>query len=165
MAARFLAESEAARRAKYREYVEETVREGLAESPWEKLEGRVVLGGREFVERVRGMLKGDRKEQPGLRELQRACRIEKVIEFVERAKGEKWVGFRDRHGDWGRDAVLYLGRKLCGMKLRELAEIAGGVDDATVGMGVMRFERRVKEGGEMTNLVEKAKVELLFVGM
>ena len=39
------------------------------------------------------------------------------------------------------------------------------MDDATAGMGVMRFERRVKEGGEMANLVEKAKVELLDVGM
>ena len=43
---------------------------------------------------------------------------------------------------------------MCGMKLRELAALAGGVDDATAGMGVLQFERRVKEGGEM-----------LFVGM
>lgn len=157
--------SEAERRARYRESVEEAVRERLPESPWEKLEGRVVLGGEEFVEKVRGMIKGDRKEQPGLRQLQRACGIEEVIEFVERAKGEKWAAFRERHGDWGRDAVLYLGRKLCGMKLRELAEVAGGVDDATVGMGVIRFERRVKEGGEMTKLAERARAELLDVGM
>ena len=58
------------RRAIYRDDTDrgrflETVREGLAESPLEKLEGRVVLGGREFVERVRGMLKGNVKEQPG----------------------------------------------------------------------------------------------------
>ena len=54
------------RRAIYRDDTDrgrflETAREGLPESPWEKLEWRVVLGGREFVERVRGMLKGDRK--------------------------------------------------------------------------------------------------------
>ena len=44
-------------------------------------------------------------------------------------------------------------------------EMAGGWYHATAGMGVMRFERWVKEGGEMANLVEKAKVDLLFVGM
>jgi REP element-mobilizing transposase RayT len=156
---------EAGRRRAYREYVEEAVREGLAESPWEKLEGRVVLGGREFVERVRGALKGNAKEQPGLRQLRRVCGIGKVIEFVERTKGEKWEAFRDRHGDWGRDAVLYLGRKLCGMKLRELAELAGGVDDATAGMGVLRFEQRIKESVEMAALAERARAELLDVGM
>ena len=73
--------------------------------------------------------------------------------------------FRDRHGDWGRDAVLYLGRKLCGMKLRELAELAGGMDDATVEMGVLRFERRMKGSGDMAKLAERAMAELLDVGM
>ena len=30
---------------------------------------------------------------------------------VEEVKGERWEEFRDRHGDWGRDAALYLGRR------------------------------------------------------
>jgi hypothetical protein len=36
--------------------------------------------------------------------------------------GSKGPEFRDRYGDWGRDLVLYLGRKDCGLKLRELGE-------------------------------------------
>ena len=63
------------------------------------------MGGEEFVERVRGMIKGDGKEQSGLRQLQRVCGIGKVIEFVERAKGEKWAEFRNRGLRTGRGVV------------------------------------------------------------
>jgi hypothetical protein len=41
---------------------------------------------------------------------------------VEGVKGEEWVAFKDQHGDRGGDLVLYLGRKACELKLRELAE-------------------------------------------
>ena len=38
---------------------------------------------------------------------------------VERVKGEKWMEFRDRHGDWGRDAALWLGRRCGRLKLAQ----------------------------------------------
>ena len=59
-------------------------------------------------------------------------------------QGAAMEKFRDVHGDWGRDLVLYVGRRRCALKLRELGELAGGVDDATVGMAVRRFEQRLQ---------------------
>ena len=55
-----------------------------------------------------------------------------MVKAVERFKGEKWADFRNRYGDWGRDLALYLGRKRCQLKLGKLAELAGGMDCASV---------------------------------
>ena len=79
-------------------------------------------------------------------------------------KGERWAEFRDRHGDWGRDLVLYLGRKRCGLKLGALSELAGGVDDATVGMAVKRFADRVRTTSEWQTRLREIENQMLNVG-
>src|SRR5262245_46533958 len=53
----------------------------------------------------------------------------------------KWDEFRDRHGDRGRDMVLYLGRRVCGLKLRELAEAIGLPNYAVVATNSKRYEK------------------------
>jgi len=89
-----------AQREAYRAYAEGSLRQGLPESPWEQLTERVVLGGAQFVGRIRSVVRGDPKEQPGLRQLQGRPTLRHVIQAVERLKGEKWEEFRDRYGDW-----------------------------------------------------------------
>jgi REP element-mobilizing transposase RayT len=127
-------------RRRYRDYVEAAVREGLDQSPWEELKEQVVLGSLEFVRGLRAHLGGDELEQRGARRLrEQRPDLAWVIRCVEVVKGEKWEEFRDRHGDRGRDQVLYLGRKACGLKLRELAEAAGVKEYGTVAMAVKRF--------------------------
>jgi len=148
----------------YQRYVEEAVRAGLEESPWEELEAGVVLGAAEFVARIRRGLRGDAKEQPGLRRLQGVPSWGQVVAMVEQMKGEKWASFRDRHRDWGRDLALYLGRKRCGLKLGELGAAVGGVDDASVGMAVKRFGERAAKEKELRQWLEKAD-KMLNVGM
>ena len=56
--------------------------------------------------------------------------------MVEKIKGEKWEDFRERYGDWGRDVVLYVGRKGCGLSLRRLGEAVGGMDYAAVSAAI-----------------------------
>src|SRR2546426_8302815 len=78
------------------------------------------LGDEGFVGQIQEVLEGDEQEQTGLRALRRRPGIEAICQVVEKIKGERWERFRDRHGDWGRDLVLYLGRKRGGLNLREL---------------------------------------------
>jgi chromosomal replication initiation ATPase DnaA len=75
-------------------------------------------------------------------------------------KGQKWEQFRDRHGDTGRDLVLYLGRKVCGLRLKELAAVVGVKEYATVAMAVKRFEARLNK--EQTLRQECQKVNQLI---
>jgi putative transposase len=153
------------RMGKYRRQAEQMVREGREESPWERLEAGLVLGGKQFVRQMRRRLEGNVKEQPALRQMQARPRIDAVVAAVEREKGQRWREFRDRHGDWGRDLVLYLGRRGCGLKLRELAELAGGVDDATVGMAVKRFQLRLGQEPQLRRRVKQIEAQMLNVGM
>jgi len=130
------------------------------ESPWEKLTEQVVLGGAQFVEKIAARLRGNAREQTGLRRLQRRPKLAEVIRAVEKLKGEKWETFRDRYGDWGRDLALHLGRKVCGLKLKELGEAAGGIDYVSVSAAVRRFEKRAEKNKTMARVLQQSR-ELL----
>jgi len=145
----------AKQRRRYREYVEEAVREGLERSPWEAVREQVVLGGAEFLAGLRRHLGGDEQEQRGARRLRaERPRIEAVIAAVERVKGRRWAEFRDQYGDSGRDMVLYLARRLCGLKLAELAEAAGLRNYGVVATSVNRYEERLQ-----ADRAEKARMK------
>ena len=152
MGGRGLAEQQRA----YRRLAEEALREGLVESPWERLEAGVVLGGRQFVQRMRHYLRGDEREQPQMRRLKARPGWEQVVAAVEKVKGERWEQFRDRYGDWGRDLALYLGRRHCGMKLRELAQKVGGIDYVSVAGATRRFAELVGQDKTLAAAVERA---------
>ena len=139
----------------YRRFVEEAIREGVMPSPWERLQAGLVLGSAEFVRRMRHRLRGNAKEQAGLRQLRERVSFDRVVAVVERLKGERWTAFRDRYGDWGRDLALYLGRKRCGMRLRELAAAAGGLDYGSVSGAVRRFEQRLQRDEQLAALTQQ----------
>jgi len=157
--------SQGEERRRYREYVEAAVREGLEKSPWEELQEQAVLGSQAFVVGLVRQLAGDEREQRGVRRLrERRPEMASVIRCVEAVKGEKWEAFRDRHGDTGRDLVLYLGRKVCGLTLNALAAVAGLKEYATVAMAVKRFATRLHQ---QEDLQEKCRrvTQLLNVKM
>ena len=130
----------------YREYVETALREGLEKSPWEELKEQVVLGSLGFVAGLKEYLAGDELEQRSARRLrEQRPDLARVICCVEEEKGEKWEEFRDRHGDCGRELVLYLGRRVCGLKLKELVQCVEIKEYAAVAMAVKRFETSLKK--------------------
>jgi len=150
-------------RRAYRDEVEATLREGLQESPWRRLIGQVVLGSQDFLRRLQIGLQGDDREQPALRSMRARPGFAQVVAVVERLKGEEWGQFRNRHGDWGRDLVPYLGTSAGALKLRELGEACGGMDYAGVSMAVKRFAQRAAQDGELATLLARAKGDLLNV--
>ena len=109
----------------------------------------MVLGGEGFLARLREQVQGNEREQGAVRRLgARRLPLEEVIRQVEAVKKEEWAAFRDRHGDSGRDLVLSLGRRVCGLKLKELAVVAGMRDYSAVALAVKRYERRLEQKGE-----------------
>jgi hypothetical protein len=125
----------------------------------------VVLGSEKFVEKLRGHVRGKAREQRGVARLGSARpRLEDVIANVEKVKGEAWAEFRDRYGDEGRDLVLYVGQRACGMKLGELAAAAGMSDYKAVSMAIRRYEGRLRRSASGQALLRKvcqmSKVEM-----
>jgi REP element-mobilizing transposase RayT len=147
-------------RETYREHVESAIRQGLAESPWEKLTAQTVLGGMEFVRQVAGAVQGNTREQPRWRQLRRSPKMEEIIAAVEKVKAERWDTFRDRHGDWGRDLALYLGKKGFGIKLKELGEAAGGMDYMSVSAAVKRLEQRIGKDAALSAALHNCRKQL-----
>jgi len=84
---------------------------------------------------------------------------------IEELKGERWEAFRDRHGDWRRDVVLYLGRRECGLKLRLLGQAVGGLDYAAVSLAIQRMEQRLGEDKRLMKTMNKAKAELKILNI
>ncbi len=149
------------RQRAYRQYVEEAVRQGLVESPWERVEAQLLLGTAAFVKRLRRLARGDEREQPALKQLRERPGWEEAVRVVEKLKGEKWEQFRDRYGDSGRDVTLYLARHCCGMKLRPLADAVGGMDYGSVSNTVQRLARRAKQDKKLGRFLEQAKFTLM----
>jgi len=89
---------------------------------------------------------GNEQEQRGARRLVEArLLLETVIIAVEQVKGQKWDEFREKHGYRGRDMVLYLGRRVCGLKLAELAKAVGLRNYAVVATNAKRYERTLEK--------------------
>jgi hypothetical protein len=130
---------------------EALVREGRVEAVWEGVRGGALLGSERFLEKMRVYVQGNDQEQSGLWQLQGRPTLAMAIAAVEKMKGQKWEDFRDAHGDWGRDLVLYIGRTRCGMTLRELAAAAGGVQYGSIGAALRRFGRQLKNDHQLHN--------------
>jgi REP-associated tyrosine transposase len=145
----------------YQEYTEKAILEGAQASPWEFLQGQAVLGEEGFVKGMQRKLKGDEREQAGLRALRGRPDWERVVKAVEVIKGERWERFRDRRGDWGRDAALWLGRRWCGMKLRELSQAVGLGHYGSVGTAIKYLEQRCQADPKLARLMNRARQQLL----
>ena len=87
-----------------------------------------------------------------------------VIQAVQKVRCEPWETFRDRHGDRGRDLVLFLGRRMCGLKLKELARESGLAAYAGVAMAVKRYEA-LRDRDPVQQACFRQVVELLNVKM
>jgi hypothetical protein len=102
------------------------------------------LGGERFVAEVRAAWKRRSAEEARSGEFCGGVAWERIVAAVEAVHGERWEEFRDRYGDWGRDAALCLGRQRGQLKLEEPARLSGGVGYTTVAQGVRRARQQIQ---------------------
>jgi len=152
-------ESQAEHREQYRQYVEKAIREGLETTGfWAELKEGAILGSERFVQQMRDKVTGDAQEQRAAKRLQRErLPWRELLAAVEELKAERWEQFKDRHGDSGRDMLLYLGRLRSGMKLKELA-LEGGLENyGAVAMAIKRYGNKLAQDAN-----ERARLEKLM---
>jgi hypothetical protein len=82
------------------------------------------------------------------------------VRAVAGAKGEKSEQFYQRHEERGREAALWLARRRARCRLREFAELAGGLDHAAVGQSLSRFGRRLARQPELRHRVTEMQRQL-----
>jgi hypothetical protein len=125
------------------------------------LVGQVLLGGKEWLEKWRRQIRGCQREQPQLKSIGARPTWE-LVAAVEELRGLAWKQMRGKRGDWGRDLVWYVGRKLGGMSLKTLGEQAGGSDYATVSAAIKRMERRLQKDSALSDSVRGLRNRLKF---
>jgi len=81
------------------------------------------------------------------------------VAALERVKGQSWNEFAERHGDWGRDAALWLGRRTGRLRLAELGRLVGNLDYAVVSKAIARFEQRMRTDPQLRNLLADVQLQ------
>jgi len=109
---------------RYREFVREGIR---AESPWKDVKGQIYLGDREFIDKIKGLIRG----KEAIKEIPRAQR------YIMKQSLKKIF----KRGD--RDLAMYEAHIRYGYTLKEIAEYVG-VHYTTVSRAVKRIEERQK---------------------
>ena len=136
----------------YREYCEEALRQGPPESPWTRVIGQTVLGSERFAARLAAGLK---KDAPATKRLSKRPDFNSVIAVVENLRGQKWGEFRDSYGDWGRDLALHLGRKVCGMSIRELSARVQ-IEYMSAATALRRFAEKAQKDATLAKQIDRA---------
>jgi len=150
-------------RERLRRRIEGYVKQGLKEDDLAALKARLLLGSRAFVEAIKRRVKKVSKEQPERKVLERHVSFDQIVAVVEAMRGMKWDQFCDKHGDESRDMVLYLARRRSGLTLREIGELAGGLDYKAIGKATERFCHRLKTDAVLQAQTTKCRRQLSLV--
>jgi hypothetical protein len=155
--------SRAERQTALREYTEAPIRQGRMDSPWEGLLGGVVLGSAEFAQRVMSGRKINAEEQTGTRQLRRRVSWEAVVKAAEEVRGAKWEEWRERHGDWGRDAAMHVAVRHGGMGLAEVVRAVKGIRYQAAAQAVKRFAASLKKDAARRKFVVELQRQLSII--
>ena len=154
---------ESERRAALRQYTEQPILQGTLECPWDRLVAGLVLGTEAFARSLKPGLRIKEREQRQARKLARPVAWPEIIAALEQARGERWDQLSERHGDWGRDAALWFGRRHGRLPLARLGDLAGGLDYAAVSVAVRRFGRRIAQDAKLRRKLEEIERVMLNV--
>ena len=149
-------------RREYRRFVAAGV-ESMPPSPWHEAVSGLIVGGEEFVGRIRELLSGRDADQslPALEALRPRPSLDRIVDVVAdsfNADPGNWVPGR-RHDDQARAVAAYLARRTFGYRATEVAKALGYTSHGGVLTAVRRVEkaartlsRRVERlGKELTN--------------
>jgi putative transposase len=146
-------------RSRYRQFIEEGIERGY-DTPWEKLQGQVVLGGDEFIRRLKGKINGKAspREQPSMKVLE-AVRPNDIIKQLSRELGiktEELVGKRPARRDY-RALVMEMMYRYGRLGQVEIGARMGGLDYSTVSRERKRLREKMAVDRALKRLVEKAE--------
>jgi len=150
-------------REAYRKYIQQYVTRGGAPVGDEDFSGRIALGSQAFLAKVKNWAGRVTKEQPDRRQLLKRVTVAAIVSLVERQRSESWTVFADRHGDWGRELVLYLARRRSGLTLRQIGAALGIAEYKTVGKAVQRFGLSLHNDAMKRKMLRECLAELSLV--
>jgi REP element-mobilizing transposase RayT len=134
------------RKSKYRNYVEEGVRYGISETPWEKVQGQAVIGSLSFFKKVRQYAKGNPREQRGIQAWERRATVplKQIRDAVAKAMGKPYNDWIKQYGSKERALYFLAARQHGGVRLMELAKEAG-IDYMSISQASNRLKKKLEK--------------------
>ncbi len=151
-------------KADYRRHLEDYVRQGVEEGVFERLTAALAIGGATFIENLRRKVPKRAGGETNARSWRRLLPFAEVVRAIESVRGERWDDFIGRHGDYGRDLALHIGRLKCGLTLRELGKEAGEMSIPGVAKACERMLKRLKNDRKMQRVSAKVLKKLIRNG-
>jgi len=143
-----------------RQFTEAPIRQGRLDSPWNGLIGGLVMGSKEFAQTV---LKPSKNAKP--RDVRQFIRIHRmswseIVNLAEASLKQPWCEILKLHGDWGRDATIYVAVHHGGHLLSEIVPQIDGLEYSAAGKATARFGQLLKLDPERKKFVEAMKLHL-----
>ncbi len=146
-------------REKYRAYVEEGLKEGIEGTPLKAVQGQAVLGGEDFVEKIKRTLKG-KELSSDIVERKRFMTLPNpgdVIKEVAKAFGtdEERLREKGRKDNTARKAAIYFVQRYSGLSNEEIGKRFGGIHFSAVSKASERLKRAMADDRKLARLIEK----------
>jgi hypothetical protein len=137
------------RRLEYRRFVESALMEPMV-SPLQEARWQAVLGSENFHQQLRDRLLGWRKKRreiKAVRHCGRGARLEEIVREVGRVYGLSARAVREQAGrqQEAKGVAMTIIWEMCGLSLRELGEVFGGMDYAAVAQQIRRTRLREEQ--------------------
>jgi len=145
-------------REKYREYVEEGLREEI-ETPLKNLHGQIILGIDEFIERIKRMLKGKDLSHEIIerKRLMAQTLPDEVIKKVAKAFGtkEEIVKERGHKDNIARKAAIYFIKRYSMLSNEAIGKLFGGIHFSAISKASDRLRKEIIADKKLANLVNE----------
>lgn len=148
------------KRSALRRYTEEPIRQGAMESPWEELTAGVVLGSKDFAQRLLSGKPKNMEEQTPARRLRKKAAWNELIAAAGKIRGDSWKTVCARHGDWTRDGTIYFAVRLGGLRLTEVITHIQGLKYQAAAQAVLRFAKTLAKDKERQAFVKELQIQM-----
>ena len=150
-----------------RAYTEEPLRQGHLKNPWDRVVGGFVLGDADYAKRLLKQAEADVGEQTEARRLAHPGQIgwDQLVGWAEKETGVEWQDALVRHGDWTRDAVVFVAVRHGGWRLSEVVGRIAGLKYPAAGQGVKRIEERRTRDPACDRFIRRLQDQILKLRM
>ncbi|MCJ7803417.1 MAG: hypothetical protein MUP18_02340, partial [Desulfobacterales bacterium] len=143
---------------KYREYAEEAL-DKKVESPLKSLNSQVILGGEEFIKRIKGMLRGKALSHEIIerKRLAEYASLDEVVRRVARAFKINEEAIRGRGGraNTARKVALYFAQRYTGLSNKAIGNLFGGIHYSSVSKASERLREEMISNKELSKVVDE----------
>ncbi len=143
---------------RYKEYAEEALRKKI-ENPLKSVHSQAILGGEEFVKRIRGMLTGKAlsDEIVERKRLLEYLPLDEVVKAIARAFkiDEEVIRGRGGRKNTARRVALYLAQRYTGLSNKAIGGVFGGIHYSAVSKASGKLREEMTSDRRLSRLVSE----------